>query len=203
MLSVMSLLKTSLVWVNSISSNYEMYKEWINIFLLAIIISYINLLDIIIFYGKISSYTQRIRSTQGNFLFQIFLSAIIDWFSICILFQFLYSKNRCGTIASRHLVGRWSRDYHMCRLVFLCFFPRPRCFQIRGKRRWMRSSRWRLEFVLERRKVAKQILKNDENKARVFHTSVSWWSSTGVWVSESLLKSPWLLSVFCLILIIP
>ena len=58
----------------------------------------------------------------------------------------------CGTIASRHLVGRWSRDYHMCRLVFLCFFPRPRCFQIRGKRRWVRSSRWRLEFVLERRK---------------------------------------------------
>ena len=58
----------------------------------------------------------------------------------------------CGTIASRHLVGRWFRDYHMCRLVFLCFFPRPRCFQIRGKRRWMRSSRWRLEFVLERRK---------------------------------------------------
>ena len=58
----------------------------------------------------------------------------------------------CGTIASRHLVGRWSRDYHMCRLVFLCFFPRPRCFQIRGKRRWMRSSRWRLEFVWERRK---------------------------------------------------
>ena len=47
----------------------------------------------------------------------------------------------CGTIASRHLVGRWSRDYHMCRLVFLCFFPRPRCFQIRGKRRWMWSSR--------------------------------------------------------------
>ena len=71
----------------------------------------------------------------------------------------------CGTIASRHLVGRWSRDYHMCRLVFLRFFPRPRCFQIRGKRRWMRSSWWRLEFVLERRKVAKQILKNDENKA--------------------------------------
>ena len=35
------------------------------------------------------------------------------------------------------LVGRWSRDYHMCRPVFLCFFPRPRCFQIRGKRRWM------------------------------------------------------------------
>ena len=29
---------------------------------------------------------------------------------------FLY---KCGTIASRHLVGRWSRDYHMCRLVFL------------------------------------------------------------------------------------
>ena len=25
-------------------------------------------------------------------------------------------------IASRHLVGRWSRDYHMCRLVFPCFF---------------------------------------------------------------------------------
>ena len=47
----------------------------------------------------------------------------------------------CGTIASRHLVGRWFRDYHMCRLVFLCFVPRPRCFQIRGKRRWLRSSR--------------------------------------------------------------
>ena len=34
----------------------------------------------------------------------------------------------CGTIASRHLVGRWSRDYHMCRLVFLCFFPRHIAF---------------------------------------------------------------------------
>ena len=63
----------------------------------------------------------------------------------------------CGSIASRRLVGRWSRDYHMCRLVFRCFFSRQRCFQIWGKRRWMWSSRWRLEFMLERRKVAKQI----------------------------------------------
>ena len=47
----------------------------------------------------------------------------------------------CGTIASRHLVDRLSREYHMCRLVYLCFLPRPRCFQIRGKRRWMWSSR--------------------------------------------------------------
>ena len=66
--------------------------------------------------------------------------------------SFLIKAVYCGTIASRHLVGRWFRDYHMCRLVFLCFFPRPRCFQIRGKRRWLRSSRWRLEFVLEEMK---------------------------------------------------
>ena len=31
---------------------------------------------------------------------------------------------------------------------------------------------------------------------RVFHISVSWWSFTGVWVTASLLKSPWLFSVF-------
>ena len=77
----------------------------------------------------------------------------------------------CGTIASRHLVGRWFRDYHMCRLVFLCFFPRPRCFQIRGKRRWLRSSRWRLEFVLERWKSCQANLKNDENKAFVINSN--------------------------------
>ena len=77
----------------------------------------------------------------------------------------------CGTIASRHLVCRWFRDYHMCRLVFLCFFPRPRCFQIRGKRRWLRSSRWRLEFVLERWKSCQANLKNDENKAFVINSN--------------------------------
>ena len=31
---------------------------------------------------------------------------------------------------------------------------------------------------------------------RVFHTSISWWSFTGVWVTTSLLKSPGLFSVF-------
>ena len=31
---------------------------------------------------------------------------------------------------------------------------------------------------------------------RVFHISISWWSSTGVWVTASLLKSPGLFSVF-------
>ena len=31
---------------------------------------------------------------------------------------------------------------------------------------------------------------------KVFHISVSWWSSTGVWVTASLLKSPGLFSVF-------
>ena len=31
---------------------------------------------------------------------------------------------------------------------------------------------------------------------RVFHSSVSWWSSTGVWVTASLLKFPGLFSVF-------
>ena len=77
----------------------------------------------------------------------------------------------CGTIASRHLICRWFRDYHMCRLVFLCFFPRPRCFQIRGKRRWLRSSRWRLEFVLERWKSCQANLKNDENKAFVINSN--------------------------------
>ena len=77
----------------------------------------------------------------------------------------------CGTIASRHLVGRWFRDYHMCRLVFLCFFPRPRCFQIRGKRRWLRSSRWRLEFVLERWKSCQANFKNDKNKAFVINSN--------------------------------
>ena len=77
----------------------------------------------------------------------------------------------CGTIASRHLVGRWFRDYHMCRLVFLCFFPRQRWFQIRGKRRWLRSSRWRLEFVLERWKSCQANFKNDENKAFVINSN--------------------------------
>ena len=37
----------------------------------------------------------------------------------------------------------------------------------------------------------------------VYHTSVSWWSSTGVWATENLLKSPGLFPVFCPILIIP
>ena len=77
----------------------------------------------------------------------------------------------CGTIASRHQVGRWFRDYHMCRLVFLYFFPRPRCFQIRGKRRWLRSSRWRLEFVLERWKSCQANFKNDKNKAFVINSN--------------------------------
>ena len=31
---------------------------------------------------------------------------------------------------------------------------------------------------------------------QVFHTSISWWSFTGVWVTTSLLKSPGLFSVF-------
>ena len=52
----------------------------------------------------------------------------------------IWETDICDTITSRHLVGRWSRDYHMCRLVFLCFFPRPRCFQIRGKRRYLSSN---------------------------------------------------------------
>ena len=82
-----------------------------------------------------------------------------------------YCISFCGTIASRHLVGRWFRDYHMCRLVFLCFFPRPRCFQIRGKRRWLRSSRWRLEFVLERWKSCQANFKNDKNKAFVINSN--------------------------------
>ena len=35
----------------------------------------------------------------------------------------------------------------------------------------------------------------------VFHTSISWWSLTGIWVTASLLKSPRLFSVFWPILI--
>ena len=38
---------------------------------------------------------------------------------------------------------------------------------------------------------------------RVFHTSVSWLSLTGVWVTTSLLMSPELFSVFKLILMMP
>ena len=37
---------------------------------------------------------------------------------------------------------------------------------------------------------------------QLFHTSVSWWSFTGVWVTASLLKYPGLFSVFWLILVI-
>ena len=37
---------------------------------------------------------------------------------------------------------------------------------------------------------------------RFFHTSISWWFSTGVWVTASLLKSPGLVSGFWLILTI-
>ena len=99
---------------------------------------------------------------------RVFANGPGDWGSIS---RSSHTKDsKCGTIASQHLVGRWSRDYYMCRQVFLCFFPLSRCFKIRGKRRWMWSSRWRLEFVLERRKVAKQIKKNDE-KAFVINSN--------------------------------
>ena len=37
---------------------------------------------------------------------------------------------------------------------------------------------------------------------RVFHTSLSWWSFTGVWVTASLLKSPGLSSIFWLFSVI-
>ena len=36
---------------------------------------------------------------------------------------------------------------------------------------------------------------------RVFHTNVSWWSLTGVWLTASLFKSPGLFSVFWPILV--
>ena len=37
---------------------------------------------------------------------------------------------------------------------------------------------------------------------RVFHTSFCWWSFMGVWITESLFNSPWLLWVFILILML-
>ena len=38
--------------------------------------------------------------------------------------------------------------------------------------------------------------------SRVFHANVSWWSSTWIWATASLLMFPWLFSVFWLILML-